>query len=61
MDMQHKAEMSKIQAAEAVHKQRIFSVEGVQKIVQSEQTHKQKLQQMKAEKSVKGPANKKTK
>lgn len=61
MDMQHKAEMSKIQAAEAVHKQRIFSVEGVQKIVQSEQTHKQKLHQMKAEKSVKGPANKKTK
>jgi len=52
MDMQHKAEMSKIQAAEAVHKQRIFSVEGVQKIVQSEQTHKQKLQQMKEQKSV---------
>jgi len=52
MDMQHKAEMSKIQAAEAVHKQRIFSVEGVQKIVQSEQTHKQKLHQMKEQKSV---------
>lgn len=50
-DMQHKREMATIQAAEAVHKQRIFSAEAQasmnQKLIHSEQSHQQKMQQQK--------------
>ena len=48
IDMQHKQEMANIQAAEALHKQRIFSAQGqadlVQKLVHGEATHQQKMQ-----------------
>lgn len=50
-EMQHKAEMANITAAEAVHKQRIFSAQAQaemnQKIVHSEQEHQVKLRQQK--------------
>ena len=48
LDMNHKQEMANIQAAEALHKQRIFSAQGeadlVQKLVHGEATHQQKMQ-----------------
>ena len=48
LDMQHKQDMANIQAAEALHKQRIFSAQGeadlIQKLVHGEETHKQKMQ-----------------
>jgi hypothetical protein len=60
MDMQHKAQMGQLQAAEATHKQRIFSVteqaklnqqvaSGVQSLVQKDAEHKQKLAQIKSQ------------
>lgn len=48
LDMEHKQQMANISAAEALHKQRIFSAQGeadmVQKLVQNEAMHKQKMQ-----------------
>jgi len=60
MDMQHKAQMGQLQAAEAIHKQRIFSVteqaklnqqvaSGAQSLVQKDAEHKQKLAQTKSQ------------
>jgi hypothetical protein len=46
-DMQHRADMANIQAAEAVHKQRIFSAQEqaafIQKLMQADAEHQQKL------------------
>ena len=46
-DMQHKQDMANIQAAEAVHKQRIFSATEqaafIQKLMHADNTHQQKL------------------
>lgn len=51
MDMQHKADMGRIQAAEAIHKQRIFSAQSQadmnQKLTMREAEHRQKMQQSK--------------
>jgi chaperonin GroES len=48
LDMEHKREMANISAAEALHKQRIFSAQGesdlIQKLVHGEATHQQKMQ-----------------
>jgi hypothetical protein len=45
--MQHRADMANIQAAEAVHKQRIFSAQEqaafIQKLMQADAEHQQKL------------------
>jgi chaperonin GroES len=50
-EMQHKVQMANIQAAEAVHKQRIFSAEAQaemnQKLIHSEEEHQVKLRQQK--------------
>jgi chaperonin GroES len=55
-DMQHKAQMANIDAATAVHKQKIFSATEQaavnQKLVQNHQQHQQKLQQTKEQSSV---------
>lgn len=55
-NMQHKAQMANIDAATAVHKQKIFSVTEQatvnQKLVQNHQQHQQKLQQTKEQSSV---------
>ena len=49
MDMAHKEQMAKVQMAEAIHKQRIFSAQAQaemnQKLVMREAEHKQKLSQ----------------
>jgi hypothetical protein len=54
--MQHKAQMANIDAATAVHKQKIFSATEQaavnQKLVQNHQQHQQKLQQTKELSSV---------
>lgn len=47
MEMQHKADMANVEGAVALHKQRIFQVEGQQKLRQNEETHQQKLSQSK--------------
>lgn len=51
LEMSHKQQMAQIQANEAVHKQRIFSVQAQadmnQKLVHGEQLHQQKLKQSK--------------
>jgi len=51
MDMQHKADMAKLQASAEAHKQRIFSAQAQaemnQKLIHGEQAHQQKLQQSK--------------
>lgn len=48
-EMQHRADMAKIQAAEAIHKQRIFSAEEQakmnQQLIHSEQAHQVKMRQ----------------
>lgn len=62
-EMQHKAEMAQITAAEAVHKQRIFSAQAQaemnQKIVHSEEEHQVKLRQQKESTAQKAKAAKK--
>lgn len=53
MDMQHKAQMNRLQAAEAIHKQRIFSAQAQadmnQKLVMRDAEHRQKMQQSKVQ------------
>lgn len=60
MDMQHKSRMAQLQAAEAIHKQRIFSaqaqadlnqkvMQGSQSLQQRDAEHQQKLKQMKTQ------------
>jgi len=62
LDMQHKEDMAKIQAAEALHKQRIFEVSEKAKVVQNiqhtEAQHQQKLQhaQQEAKQKAKEPS-----
>lgn len=46
-EMVHKAQMSQVEGATALHKQRIFEAEGRQKLMQNQETHAQKLQQAK--------------
>ena len=63
LDMQHKQDMANISAAEALHKQRIFSAQGeadmIQKLTHAEQQHRQKLRH--AEQAAKQPAKKPSK
>ncbi len=44
-DFKHKEIMMKLDAAESIHKQRIFQAEGVQKLQQNAQNHQQQLRQ----------------
>ena len=52
MEMQHKAKMAQLDAAEKIHMQRIFSAEGMQKLALNQAQGEQKLQQMKEQKSL---------
>lgn len=57
MDMQHKADMANVEGAVALHKQRIFQVEGAQKLQQNAETHQQKMKQAKEQPSLKTQKN----
>jgi len=55
MEIEHKSKMNQLSQAEAVHKQRIFSAQGLadtnQKLVQREAEHRQKMQHAKSQPS----------
>lgn len=63
MDMAHKERMARLQQAEAIHKQRIFSAQAQadmnQKLVQREVEHRQKMAQQKQVQKPKGGNDKK--
>jgi hypothetical protein len=60
LDMQHKTQQAQLSAAEAEHKQKIFSVEGVQKVVQQAREDAIKLDNLKKEGEVKSQLAKKS-
>lgn len=52
MDIEQKAQLNQVEAATALHKQRIFQVEGQQKLQQNAESHQQNLQMKKEQSSV---------